>query len=141
MLLHEPVRRPLPNRVTFAKPAKRVLLVEDDFSVAFHLAQIIDGIRDVRCSSTSSGGTAVEIASRESPDVALIDIQLSGDLNGVDTAIILRQALAVPTIFLSDTTDAGIIARARLADPVDVIWAPYPAQRVVAAVARHLANG
>jgi CheY-like chemotaxis protein len=138
MLLTERVRLPLPNSVTFAKPARAVLLVEDDFSVAVRLSRMIDDIGDVRCSSTSSGGTAIEIASRETPDVALVDMELAGELSGIDTAIVLRQALAVPVVFLSNTTNPALISRAKLAAPVDVIWAPYPSRRVIAVVARYL---
>ena len=49
--------------------------------------------------STAKGASVLELAKRHDPDVALMDIALAGDMNGIDAACELRQISQPGVIF------------------------------------------
>ena len=54
----------------------------------------------------SSGETAVDICLHEAPDVILMDVQLAGKMNGIETAVaIRRERPRLPVVFYSIQDD------------------------------------
>ncbi|MBI5213814.1 MAG: response regulator [Nitrospirae bacterium] len=73
------------NTATRAK----ILIVEDNLTNLELFMDILDNIGGYRCVFTTSGEEAVEIASREKPDLILLDIQLPG-MDGLTVGNILK---------------------------------------------------
>lgn len=79
----------------------RVLIVEDETIIAMDLQRKIQKMGCEVVGRVSSGELAVEQAFELKPDVVMMDINLSGKINGIDAAKFIRQQDDIPVIFLS----------------------------------------
>lgn len=80
------------------------------------------------CGLAASGEEALALARHHRPDLALMDIRLQGDMDGIATAELLRQQLGVPVIFLSAHTDEATMQRAKRAAPIGFLVKPFDAR-------------
>lgn len=108
-----------------AEPIATVTIVEDEAILAqlleFDLRRL--GYRVLGVHST--GEAALEAAAREPPDLALMDITLQGQLDGIETARRLHERHGVPCIFLTAHSDADTVGRATEAEPFAYLRKPY----------------
>ena len=90
----------------------KVLIVEDDALNAKLVEAILYGL-DYRVMQTCSNGkAAIELASRERPDLILMDIRLEGELDGIDTAAKILETTDLPIVFLTAYADLKTVRRA-----------------------------
>lgn len=90
------------------KPRSRILILEDEFIISDMLAGHLrrNGYRVA--GQAKSFGEAVEICKSGRPDLALLDIRITGEKNGIEFAHYLRHHHAsVPFIFLTSQADKG----------------------------------
>ena len=110
-----------------------VLLVEDDAEAAVALTEALDAAGH-RVVGPFHSAEAAEAATALHPiDVALLDINLSGEATGVDLARSLKARWGVPVIFLSGDVSAAA-ANAELA--AAMVIKPYTGRDVLNALAR-----
>ena len=134
------VRAVLVRQVPAAAPAVApraepltVLLVEDDAEAAVALTEALDAAGH-RVVGPFHSAEAAEAATALHPiDVALLDINLSGEATGVDLARSLKARWGVPVIFLSGDVSAAA-ANAELA--AAMVIKPYTGRDVLDALAR-----
>ena len=69
------------------------------------------------CSTVSCGRRAIEEAAADRPDVALVDLGLSGEPGGVEVAGELGGQFDVPVIFLTDDASGDLLQRAAASRP------------------------
>ena len=81
--------------------SERVLVVEDEGLVARSIASAIEGFGFEVCGVCGSGERAVQIAGEETPDLRLMDINLKGDMDGVQAASIIKDRYDIPVVFLT----------------------------------------
>jgi CheY-like chemotaxis protein len=93
-------------------PPVRILVVEDDPTTSLLVASAVrhDGYRVA--GTATSGPEAIALAEAERPDLILMDIELSGDMDGIDAARAIREGLGCPVIFVTSHTDPAVLARA-----------------------------
>lgn len=103
----------------------RVLIIEDDVLIASEIEATLadDGFEIVGV--TSSGEEALELAKARSPTLAVIDVRLAGDRDGVDTAIELFRSHGVRCIFATAYSDSEARRRATPAAPLGWLQKPY----------------
>ena len=104
---------------------ERVLIVEDEKIIAFDLQRRLKSFGFDVVGSCSSGAEALELCSRERPDIVLMDIMLEGDLDGIETAKVLLEKYQIPSIFLTAYSDAATLERAKVAQPLAYIIKPF----------------
>ncbi|MBB4796766.1 CheY-like chemotaxis protein [Brevundimonas bullata] len=110
-----------------------VLLVEDDAEAAAALTEALDAAGH-RVVGPFHSAEAAEAATALHPiDVALLDINLSGEATGADLARSLKARWGVPVIFLSGDVSAAA-ANAELA--AAMVIKPYTGRDVLDAIAR-----
>jgi DNA-binding NarL/FixJ family response regulator len=121
-------------------PIPRILVVEDDYFVATELE---DSLREAGMQVLGPVPTAEEalvLAKAERPVLALMDIRLAGEMDGIDAAIALYRELGVRCIFASAHAGASYRQRAAAAAPLGWVQKPYATDAVVAAVKKALAD-
>lgn len=129
--------RQAPPRKTNAPAAeaepRTVLLVEDDADAAAELTEALDAAGH-RVVGPFHSAEAAEAATALHPiDLALLDINLSGEATGVDLARSLKTRWGVPVIFLS----GDVTAAARNAElAAAMVIKPYSGRDVLDAIAR-----
>ena len=87
-----------------------ILVVDDDRLV---LASLARGLRNAgyRVSEASNGEDALEIAARDRPDLALLDVRMPG-MDGVELGGVLAKQGNVPFLYLSAYGQADIVQQA-----------------------------
>src|ERR687887_1774284 len=94
-------------------PRRRVLIVEDEGIVAVDIEKSLLDLGFEVCGIAASGADAIEEASKEQPDLVLMDIQIRGPLDGIQTAEWLRREQDVPIIYLTAHGDQETAGRAK----------------------------
>lgn len=88
------------------------MLVEDDPVTAIGLEYQIRGLGYDVCANVPNGWDALDQAERLSPDLAIMDIHIEGELDGIETARRLFNLPRPPSvIFLTSTDDPSIVDR------------------------------
>jgi len=114
----------------------RVLIVEDELLVAWHLESLArDENLDV-CALVPDGESAIEQAIDLDADLILMDIRLAGQMDGVEAARRIRQQRRTPIIFITAHGDASTRTRIEQVLPgVPVLAKPITAARLREAIA------
>ena len=101
----------------------RVLILKDEL-VARDIQSTLDGA-GYQTSLATSGEEAIEIARRDQPDLALVDIRLAGAMDGIETARALRQELGSPVADLTAHSDEETLERAKGTEPFGYLVKPF----------------
>ena len=102
-----------------------VLIVEDESVNAAVIEHQLRKLGYSVAGTATSGEEALELAEKTKPDVVLMDIQLEGQMDGVETAISIRRKLAVPVVYLTATSDEQTIERARATEAYGYLHKPF----------------
>jgi len=106
---------------------KTILIVEDDGILAIHLKKTLSGFGYTSFASVATGEEAVEIVKNGIPDLILMDIELAGEINGIDTAEIIRSFSDVPVVFLTGYSQEHLIQQAKFTAPAAYLIKPVHA--------------
>jgi CheY-like chemotaxis protein len=116
---------------------KRILIVEDEPLTAMEEQSIIENMGHEVCAIANSREEAVSLALTESPDLVLMDIRLTGEMDGIEAARRIRQIREVPVIFV--TAQTGTMAES-LTGEIRVSK-PFSPDQLSGAVSRLLDEG
>jgi DNA-binding NarL/FixJ family response regulator len=109
----------------------RILIVEDDFLVATELEyQLTQAGFDVVGVATTAED-AVALAKEHEPSLAVMDVRLAGNRDGVDAAIQLFRTLGIRSIFATAHADSETMARAKTASPLGWLQKPYSSAALI----------
>ncbi|MEW5724020.1 MAG: response regulator [Thermodesulfobacteriota bacterium] len=103
----------------------RLLIVEDEIIIATDLKRRLGNLGYEVCAAVHDGKAAVKSAGRLRPDLVLMDIELGGAPDGIETAEKIRSNLAIPIVFLTAYADEKRLARAKLTLPFGYILKPF----------------
>jgi DNA-binding NarL/FixJ family response regulator len=103
----------------------RVLVVEDEALVQLGLISFMQMLGYEVCGSAVTADEAIAIASRERPDVVLMDVRLAEGSDGVLAATAIRDRFDVPSIFISANLDSALMERAKACRPLAFINKPF----------------
>ncbi len=103
----------------------RILIIEDDLLIATEIEATLAEAGFEIVGVTGSGEEALELAKVRPPTLAVVDIRLAGDRDGVDTAIELFRTHGVRCIFASAYSDNEARRRATGAAPLGWLQKPY----------------
>jgi len=118
----------------------RILIVEDEALVASYIGEVLGESGFRIAGIAASAQEALSLAAETHPSLALVDIRLTGAIDGVELACQLRQRYDLPTIFLSGLIDEAIIERARAAEPLGFLAKPFLPSQVFNALERAAAQ-
>ena len=103
---------------------KKILLVEDDSIEALDIKHNLKSLGYEVSYTASSGDEAIEEAMSNSPDFILMDMILSGDVDGIEVASKIKN-LNIPVIYLTAHSEESIIERAKVTEPYGYLIKPY----------------
>jgi DNA-binding NtrC family response regulator len=109
----------------------RVLIVEDEFLVADYIEGVIADAGHEVVACAASAVAALELLRTHEVDVAVLDIRLSGKVDGVALAYSLREvAPRTPHLFISGSGDPETRARALETRPVGFLQKPFAPEQL-----------
>ena len=104
---------------------KTILIVEDEPIIAADLQDRLVDLGYQVVANVDNGEDALLVISKEAPDLILMDVHLAGTLDGIETAIRLRETTNTPLIFLTSNSDEVTFRRARQARPQAFLSKPF----------------
>lgn len=103
-----------------------VLVVEDEMIIAAKISLHLEQLGYAVAGILPRGEEAVLHCRKAPPDILLLDINLRGMLDGVETAMLLeKEGIHIPTIYLTANADAATFERARRTRPRAFVAKPY----------------
>ena len=101
--------------------AKKVLIVEDEQLIGLMLAE---SVKELGCGVTkvvTNGRAAVHSVKSERPDAILMDISLSGSMDGIETAQAIKALQDIPILFFTGYQDQELLSRASSVKPFGIV--------------------
>jgi two-component system, response regulator PdtaR len=128
--------RPAAEKVTPAgSPPLRVMIVEDELFVAWHLESIVQDLRLDVCAIVPSAEDLFERLRTIDTDVILMDINLGAGMDGIEAARRIRQSARCPVVFVTAYGDERTLARVNAAVPgAPVVVKPVTPEALRAAI-------
>jgi CheY-like chemotaxis protein len=118
----------------------RVLIVDDELIIAWHLGEIMRELGYEVCGMASDGEAAYRLASELLPDLILMDVRLRAGRDGIEVAAAIRAERAVPFVFCTAyADDPGTLRRL---EPVAaaIVAKPIRPETLQTALTRALAS-
>ncbi len=113
---------------------KKILIVEDQKIIALDLKKglmkrgyDIAGICD-------NAEDALKLTEENHPDLILMDIMLTGKLDGIEAAELINKEYKVPVIYLTALTDVGTYLKALKTEPRKYLMKPVDFESLKRAV-------
>jgi len=110
--------------------AKQILIVEDDSDVVGYIEHLLKSLGYGVCAVVSSGEAAMQKAAEAQPDLALIDMMLAGDMDGVGVAEQMRARFNIPVVYLTAYVDQRLLKRAQITEAFGYVLKPFAERRL-----------
>jgi DNA-binding NarL/FixJ family response regulator len=118
----------------------KVLIVEDEPLIAKNIAMYLNN-NDYEVSAIAyDPEEALFQLKRQTPDFALLDINLESDKDGIDIATHINQHHFIPFVYLTSYSDKETIERAKKTNPSGFIVKPFNEKTLYATIEIALSN-
>lgn len=104
---------------------KRILVVEDEIITADDIRESLQDMGYTVLAVVSSGEEAIIKVEEDAPDLILMDIMLSGEMDGIETAKQILLRFNIPVVYLTAYSDKTILERAKITEPFGYILKPF----------------
>jgi PAS domain S-box-containing protein len=112
----------------------RVLIVEDELIIAQDLSHTLKRIGHSVIDVVTSGEDALRSVERQMPDLVLMDIRLSGSMDGIEAARRIYNRWGIPVVFLTAHADDQTVREALLAEPWAYLLKPFDERELEVAI-------
>lgn len=103
----------------------RILIVEDDMIIAANISLQLTKLGYEVTGIESRGEDAINHAKENHPDIILMDINLKGKIDGIETAKSIQKFFDIPLIFLTANSDEASFQKAKETHPYAFITKPF----------------
>ena len=118
----------------FISPARRALIVEDEILIAEELKERLARLGFTVIAAVDTADEGIAIATRERPDLVLMDIRLKGKKDGVQAAREIRKQVDVPIVYLTAHSDRQTVERATATEFDGFILKPFQRRELQATI-------
>jgi len=112
----------------------RILVAEDETIIRLDLRDLLERAGFEVCAEARDGEEAVELARREQPDVAIMDVKMP-KLDGIEAARRILDERPIPIVMLTAYGQQELVARAVEAGVFGYLVKPFREQDLVPAIA------
>jgi two-component system response regulator LytT len=118
----------------------KIAVVEDEIIIADNLCESLQalGYNVLEPAITFTEGK--ELIDSELPDIAILDIHLSGRKDGVDLAMYIKETHNIPFIFLTAHADKTTVERAKIVNPPAYLIKPFTKEELYSSIEVALFN-
>lgn len=103
----------------------RIMIIEDEAIIALGLKKSLTDLGHCVQSMVGSGKEALELIAKVQPDLIFIDIKLSGELNGIETAQFINEKYKIPLIICTGCSNKEILEKCKKCNPSGILFKPY----------------
>lgn len=102
----------------------KILIVEDDMIIGAKISMQLINLGYEVTGIIPRGEEAITHVFANKPDIVLLDINLKGELDGIETAIQMQEKEDIPIIYVTANTDEATFNRAKATRPYAFIAKP-----------------
>ena len=103
----------------------KILVVEDEMIIAAKISMQLTSLGYEVTGILPRGEQAIQHVKENKPDIILLDINLKGELDGIETARQVQQFANIPIIYLTANSDEATFNRAKPTKPSAFISKPF----------------
>lgn len=103
----------------------KILIVEDEMLIGANISLQLSNLGYEVSGIVPRGDEALIHVEKNKPDIVLLDIQLKGILDGIETAKLMQKDHHIPIIYLTANTDEAHFKRAKETNPSAFISKPF----------------
>ncbi|EIC28251.1 MULTISPECIES: putative bifunctional diguanylate cyclase/phosphodiesterase [Methylomicrobium] len=112
----------------------RMLVVEDEVIIALDIQRTLIRMGYDVPEFVTSAESALERIGTLQPDLVLMDIHLSGAMDGIAAADEIRKQHALPVVFLTAHSDEATLNRAKITEPYGYVLKPFEERELQIAI-------
>ena len=109
----------------------KILIVEDELIIGAHISTVLQEHGYETLDVVSRGEDVPGIIATMQPHIIIMDIQLAGQLDGIETAKIISQTSRLPVIFLTSNTDSATFEKSKEAYPYAFLSKPFKEDNLI----------
>ena len=102
-----------------------ILIIEDEMIIAANISLQLTTLGYEVTGIIPRGEEALLHIEQQQPDIVLLDINLKGGLDGIETAKIMQKSYNIPIIYLTANADEDNFNRAKSTNPYAFISKPF----------------
>jgi DNA-binding LytR/AlgR family response regulator len=103
----------------------KILVVEDEMIIAAKISMQLTSLGYEVTGILPRGEEALLHVEENKPDIVLLDINLKGKIDGIETAALMQQRNNIPIIYLTANSDEATFNRAKPTRPYAFISKPF----------------
>ena len=103
----------------------KILIVEDELIIANNIADDLEEMGYEPLKPVTNYYKAIESIEANKPDIAILDIKISGAKSGIDIGQLINDQYKFPFIFLSSNTDKITLDQAKHVEPLAYLVKPF----------------
>lgn len=107
-----------------------VVIVEDENLTVIFLKETLEKFGCNVVGSFSDGSSLLEFVKDNPVDFVIMDIEIKGSKNGVQSAIELRKQYDIPSVFITSHNDSETISNAMSASPLGYVIKPISVSHI-----------
>ena len=111
--------------VAMTMAGAKILLVEDDDVIAKVADWRLNNLGYTVCGRATSGAEAMELVVNTKPDLVLMDINIRSDIDGIETATMIKKGFNIPVVYVTSHSDGPTLDRAKATRPDGFIVKPF----------------
>ncbi len=118
----------------------RVLIVENEVLVSLDISKRLERAGFEITDTVENGLDAIKSFEHARPDIVLMDIDLDGSIDGIETAALMKRIFALPFIFLTSYSDDHTFKRAQEVSPSAFLLKPFNERELHLAIQLAISN-
>jgi DNA-binding LytR/AlgR family response regulator len=118
----------------------KVLVVEDEIIIADSICDALEELGYEALEPAINYTEAIATIVDEKPDIAILDIQLSGKKTGIDIAKKIRETFHFPFIFLTSNADSFTLNQAKEVRPPAYLIKPFSKDELFTSIEIAISN-
>lgn len=118
----------------------KILIAEDEAIIADNIFDTLEDFGYEVIEPVISYTEGVEVIAQDVPDIAILDIQLSGKKTGIDLGAHIQEKYDFPFIFLTSNSDKATFAEAKQVQPSAFLAKPFNSDELYASIELALSN-
>ncbi len=108
----------------------KILIIEDDMIIQLFISRALKSAGFEISGEGRSCKEALECIAKTQPDLILMDIGITGEKDGIETAELINENYDIPIIYMTGNSDSITTKRARSTNPIDILLKPIDEDRL-----------
>lgn len=112
----------------------KILIVEDESIIALDIKKSLLKAGYIVLGVAASAVEALDQVKQLQPDLVLMDVQLQGEMDGIETAARIKECCNIPVVYLTAHADENTLSRAKRTAPFGYVLKPFEDRELTTAI-------